>query len=126
MEGTGRPEGMSDLEWLVALEEIKQLKAKRDRYADAHDWEGYESLHAPDHVSDNDEWPAWTSGAEMIKNVSALMNPLITAHHSYDPEIIFDSPTKARAIWAMVDVAVRDNGGKNEWDIVFGYYYERY
>ena len=51
MEANGRPETMSDIEWLVAIEEIKQLKARRDRYCDAHDWAGYESLHAPDHVS---------------------------------------------------------------------------
>ena len=44
MEGNSRPEGMSDVEWLVALEEIQQLKARRDRYADAHDWDAYQSL----------------------------------------------------------------------------------
>ena len=39
-ESKTRPEGMSDIEWLVALEEIRQLKARRDRYVDAHDWDG--------------------------------------------------------------------------------------
>ena len=51
MEPQGRPQGMSDIEWLVALEEIRQLKARRDRYVDAHDWAALEALHAPDHVS---------------------------------------------------------------------------
>jgi hypothetical protein len=117
---------MSDLEWLVALEEIKQLKARRDRYVDSHDWEAYESLHAPDHVSHNDGYPPWTSAAEMVKNVKAIMRDTITAHHSYDAEIIFDSPTKARGIWAMLDASVSSDSGENKWGIVFGYYYESY
>jgi hypothetical protein len=46
MKGSGRAEGMSELEWLVALEQVRLLKARRDRYADAHDWEAYEALHS--------------------------------------------------------------------------------
>lgn len=126
MEANGRPEGMSDIEWLVALEEIRQLKARRDRYADAHDWEAYEALHAPDHVSHNDGQEPWTSSKEMIENVSRLMDDMITIHHSYDPEITFDSPNKARGIWAMTDAAVSKNGDRDNWTIGYGYYYETY
>jgi hypothetical protein len=126
MEGNGRPDGMSELEWLVALEEIRQLKARRDRYADAHDWEAYESLHAPDHVSHNDGQVTWTSSKEMIENVSRLMGDMITVHHSYDPEIVFDSPTKARAIWAMTDGIVSKETDRDRWSIGYGYYFESY
>jgi hypothetical protein len=126
MEGNGRPDGMSDIEWLVALEEIRQLKARRDRYADAHDWDAYEELHAPDHVSHNDGFEPWTSSKEMIENTSRLMGDMITIHHSYDPEIIFDSPTKARGIWAMTDAAVSKNDDRDHWTIGYGYYYETY
>ena len=86
MQG-GRPEGMSELEWLVALEEIRQLKARRDRYADA--------------LSHNDGYPPWTSSKEMIENARRIMGDMITVHHSYDPDIVFDSPTQARGIWTM-------------------------
>ena len=126
MEANGRPEEMSDVEWLVALEEIRQLKARRDRYADAHDWEAYESLHAPDHVSHNDGQEPWTSSKEMIENVSRIMDPMITIHHSYDPEIIFDSPTRARGIWAMSGGIVSKDGDQETWSHGFGYYYETY
>lgn len=108
MEKQGRPETMSDMDWLVALEEIRQLRARRDRYVDAHDWDAYEALHAPDHVSDHRGGldgvaSAWTSAAEMIENLRSnrVMNEGVTVHHSYDPEIIFETPTKARGIWAM-------------------------
>ena len=133
MEKQGRPADMSDMEWLVALEEIRQLKARRDRYADAHDWDGYQSLHAPDHTSfhaslNGDDAPVvWTTSEEMVRNVKHVMthiNPY-TTHHSYDPEIIFDTKTKARAIWARVDGGVtHDADGKPVWSIIYGYYYE--
>jgi hypothetical protein len=126
MEGNGRAEGMSELEWLVALEEIRLLKARRDRYADAHDWEAYEALHAPDHVSHNDGEDLWTSSEEMIENVSRIMNDMITVHHSYDPEIVFDSPTKARGIWAMTGAIVSKKDDRDSWSIGYGYYYETY
>jgi SnoaL-like domain len=126
MEGTGRPEGMSELEWLVALEEIRQLKARRDRYADAHDWEAYQALHVPEQFSHNEGFEPWTSSKEMIENVARLMSDMTTAHHSYDPDIVFDSPTKARGIWAMTDASVTKAADGPSWTIGYGYYYETY
>ena len=126
MEENGRAEGMSEIEWLVALEEIRLLKARRDRYADAHDWEAYEALHAPDHVSHNDGLEPWLSSKEMIENVSRMMNDMISVHHSYDPEIIFDSPTKARGIWAMSAASISKDGDQVTWTHVYGYNNETY
>jgi hypothetical protein len=136
MEERSRPEAMGDLEWLVALEEIRQLKARRDRYVDAHDWDGYEALHAPDHVSRHAPDPStgmtgepWTSAAEMMRNMRAMLvgTHTITAHHSYDPEIVFDTRTKARGIWAMQAAGVfKDADGEPGWQISHGYYYETY
>ena len=126
MEGNGRPDDMSDIEWLVALEEIKQLKARRDRYADAHDWAAYEALHAPDHVSHNDDQEPWKSSKEMIENVRRIMDDMITVHHSYDAEIVFDSPTSARGIWAMTGGIVSKTDAGDGWSIGYGYYYESY
>ena len=126
MEISGRAEGMSELEWLVALEEIRLLKARRDRYADAHDWEAYEALHAPDHVSHNDGQEPWRSSKEMIENVSRMMNDMISVHHSYDPEIIFESASKARGIWAMSAASISKDGEQATWMHVYGYYNETY
>ena len=131
----GRPEGMSDVEWLVALEEIRQLKARRDRYVDAHDWDGYASLHAPDHVSYHAPDPAlgsapepWTSVGQMMDNIRKHMpEGFYSAHHSYDPEIHFDTATKARGIWAMTAASVStDANGQPAWSIGYGYYFETY
>jgi hypothetical protein len=131
----GRPEGMSDIEWLVALEEIRQLKARRDRYVDAHDWDGYASLHAPDHVSHHAPDPKlglepepWTSVGQMMDNIRRQMpEDFFTAHHSYDPEINFETPTKARGIWAMTTGgAFNHANGEPGWSISYGYYFETY
>jgi hypothetical protein len=41
----------SALERLVAIEDIRRLKAERDRAVDERDWELYKSMHTPDFVS---------------------------------------------------------------------------
>ena len=42
-------EEVSDLERLIAIEDIKQLKSRRDRSVDLKDWDTYTALHSPDH-----------------------------------------------------------------------------
>ena len=55
-----------------------------------------------------------------------LMDDMITVHHSYDPEIIFDTPTKARGIWAATAAVVSNAADEATWSIGYGYYYESY
>jgi hypothetical protein len=127
---------MSDIEWLVAIEEIRQLHARRDRYVDALDWEGYALLHAPDHVADHPpdaktRFPGdrWTSTDEMIAKLSANTAMLegFSVHHSYDPEFYFETPTRAHAIWAMTNSGVYPREGHpTGWHIQYGYYYDSY
>ena len=92
---------MTDLERLTACEEIKLLKSRRDRAVDTHDWALYEALHAPDHRSLGQDYGQWTSAAQMIANIKLAMRGLLTMHHSHTPIITFDSPVKAKGIWAM-------------------------
>ncbi len=118
---------MSDLERLLALEEIKLLKARRDRAVDTKDWDTYLSLHAPDHESKNDGFPHWKSAEEMITNVRQLLGPeKISVHHSHTPEISFLSPTKATGIWAMEDNIFWKQGEEDHWLRGFGFYHETY
>ncbi len=105
-------DGLTGIEKLKALEEIALLKARRDRAADTKDWALYESLHAPDHVSENGDYGRWTSAAEMIVNVRKSMENLITLHHSHTPKITFESPTFARCIWAMEGMSFWRQGDK--------------
>jgi hypothetical protein len=117
---------MSDLERLVAIEEIKQLKSRRDRAVDQKDWATTETLHAPDHVSDVEGFPPWTSAAEMIRNVSASMAGITSVHHSHTPDITLESPTRATGIWAMEDYLSWRQGGEEHWLRGYGFYHETY
>jgi SnoaL-like protein len=118
---------LSDIEQLVAKEEIKLLKARRDRAVDTKDWDLYFSLHAPDHVSHNEGYPRWESAQEMIENVKQLLGPdKISVHHSHTPEITFESPTIAKGIWAMEDNIFWQQDGEEHWLNGFGFYHETY
>lgn len=111
---------------LKALESINLLKARRDRAADTKDWILYESLHAPDHRSMNGDYPPWRTAAEMIRNVSRIMAGLTTLHQSHTPEIEFDSPVKARGIWAMTGLSLWKQGNEDHWFRAYGHYFETY
>lgn len=117
---------LSDIDRLAAVEEIAVLKARRDRAADSKDWALYESLHAPDHVSENGDYGQWTTAAEMIVNVRKSMENLTTLHHSHTPEIIFEASTRARGIWAMEGMSFWQQGGEDHWFQAFGHYFETY
>jgi hypothetical protein len=118
---------MTDIEQLLAREEIKLLKARRDRAVDTKDWDTYLALHAPDHVSHNDGYARWNGAAEMIANVRKLLGPdIISVHHSHTPEITFESPTKATGIWAMEDNIFWKQGDEEHWLNGFGFYHETY
>jgi len=117
---------ISGLDRLLALEAIALLKARRDRAADTKDWVLYESLHAPDHVSENGDYGRWTSAVEMIANVAKSMEHLTTMHHSHTPEIEFDTPLSASGIWAMEGMSFWKQDGQDHWFQAFGHYFERY
>lgn len=120
-------DAMSDLERIVALEDIRMLKARRDRAVDTKDWDLYLSLHAPDHVSHNDGFDRWNSAAEMIENVKAILGEgKTTVHHSHSPEITFESPVKAKGIWGMEDNIYWEEGGVRYWLQGYGFYHETY
>jgi hypothetical protein len=117
---------ISGLEKLLALDEISLLKARRDRAADTKDWALYESLHAPDHVSENGDYGRWTSAVEMMLYVPKSMENLITLHQSHTPEIEFDSATRAHGIWAMEGMSFWKQDGEDHWFQAFGHYFETY
>jgi hypothetical protein len=118
---------MSDIEQLLAREEIKLLKARRDRAVDTKDWDTYLALHAPDHVSHNDGFDRWSSAEEMIANIRKLLgSDKISAHHSHTPEISFESSTRASGIWAMEDNIFWKQGNEEHWLHGFGFYHETY
>jgi hypothetical protein len=118
--------GMSDLERLVAIEDIKQLKSRRDRAVDQKDWEALESLHAPDHHSHVEGFASWTSAAEMIRNVRASLEGVTSVHQCHTPDITFETPSRAKGIWAMEDYLSWSQDGAKHWLRGYGFYEEIY
>jgi hypothetical protein len=117
---------MSDLERLVAIEDIKQLKSRRDRAVDMKDWEMLEALHAPDHHSYVEGFPPWTTAAEMIRNIRASLEEVVSVHQCHTPDITFESPTRARGVWAMEDFLTWQQDGREHWLRGYGFYEEIY
>ena len=144
---------MTTAERLLAIEEIKQLKARYFRNLDTKDWDGFQAVFAPDAVLDcrhamYSRDPATgaaifagkvlpeseavvearlTRGAANIRaEVEASVENIITVHHGHMPEIEIISPTTARAVWAMEDVLRGPPGWYLQTLVGYGHYHETY
>jgi hypothetical protein len=126
---------MSTLEYLVAIEEIKQLKARYFRCMDTKDWEGFADVFAPDAVMDmsgemrdaatRDE--GVTRGAsEIAAFVRGVVGNVETVHHGHMPEIEITSSSAARGTWAMEDMLRWPAGAPLRTLHGYGHYHETY
>jgi hypothetical protein len=112
---------MDPLEKLIAIEEIKQLEAKRVRLLDTKDWVPYAALHVPEMEHTYGMAPPAYGIDNVVAKVSSLLNNAITIHHIHSPEIEFPSSTTAKAIWAMEDTVIwLDEGTRMH---AFGHYF---
>jgi hypothetical protein len=118
--------GMSDLERLIAIEDIKNLKAQRDYVLDTKDWATYEALHAPDHYSHNEGEDRREGAKANTDWVAERLATTTTVHHSHTPNITFESATRARATWGMEDNLFWTENGVELWLQGFGFYHETY
>jgi SnoaL-like domain len=90
---------------LIDIEAIKQLKARYFRFMDAKRWADWAMVFAVDAVMDVPEADMVTHGrAEIVRNVSTVLEGARTAHHGHMPEIEITGPDTARGIWAMFDL----------------------
>lgn len=122
---------MDPVETLLAVEEIKQLVARRCRSLDAQDWDAYADCHTPDVVS---YAISSESGAEEpTRGIEAVLVFLrtqlagrTTVHHVHSPEIELTSPVTATGTWAMEDRLWWEHDGTSYWMHGFGHYRETY
>ena len=95
-----------DIERLLAIEEIKQVKAKYFYGLDHKDWELWRrevwaadgELHVPEFRAE-----PFTGWDAVIAYVSEATGDQVSVHHGHMPIIEFTSDTTARVIWAMED-----------------------
>ncbi|HTX97848.1 MAG TPA: nuclear transport factor 2 family protein [Mycobacterium sp.] len=117
----------NDVTALLAIEAIKQLKARYCRYLDSKDWAAWRGVFTDDFISDTVE----AGGKEIVGaddfvafTRRALGRPAQrTAHQVHAPEIELTSATTARGVWALQDV-VRFGPGVTL--VGYGHYHETY
>jgi hypothetical protein len=116
-----------DATGLMAVEAIKQLKARYCRYLDAKDWASWRTLFTEDFLSDTSQ-----AGGKRIAGADDFVaftrkgigRPAqATAHQVHAPEIELTSETTARGVWALQDV-VRFGPGVTL--VGYGHYHETY
>jgi hypothetical protein len=133
---------MDAVDQLLAIERIKQLKARYFRFMDTKDWEGMRTIWTEDAVFDaraartvdpttvpaGDESATWIySGGDNIVEFIRSVVVMPTAHHGHCHEIEVLSATDARGIIAMED-RIWAAPGATQTMLLHGYghYHEEY
>jgi hypothetical protein len=94
----------SSLDELLAIEAIRQLKARYCRFVDTKQWERLTRLFTPNaHLEGFGSVPDGSDPAAFVAAVSGGLAQAITIHHVHTPEIVFTSPDRARGVWPMMD-----------------------
>jgi hypothetical protein len=127
--------GVSDLERLVAVEDIRRLKARYFRCIDTRDWPGFTACFAPDAIMDvsgeperliKDERGVYRGAAAIGAWGERAATGIQTRHHILMPEIDVTSALSASGIWAIEDRFWWPEGGPHRTLHGLGYEYETY
>lgn len=98
---------MTPLDQLLAIEDIKQLRARFARCMDTRDWAGMRATLADDCEFDagqeSNVEEIWRGPADIVANIRRSFTGASSVHHAHTPEIELTSPTSAKGIWAMQD-----------------------
>lgn len=96
---------------LIDREKIKLLKAQYCRFLDTKQWPELRALFLDDAGFEGfGSAPTGSTVDQFIAGISTRLTEALTVHHCHMPEITFNGPDRARAIWAMVDVVELQNG----------------
>lgn len=111
---------------LIAVEEIKQLKARYFRYLDTQDWTAWRRLFASD--ARLDIGGAVRSPDELLDLTRDLLTGAVSVHRGFMPEIEIIGPDTATGVWAMEDYIVlpTEPGTPPRGMHGFGHYREAY
>jgi hypothetical protein len=130
---TQNDQAVSPLDRLLAIEEIKRVKAKYFYYLDHKDWIGWKrDVFAPDvvfHVPEARAEP-WVDVDSFIAWAAQQAGQQVSVHHGHMPDIEILSATTAKGIWAMEDILRYPEGKRSPAGFNFlhgyGHYHETY
>jgi ketosteroid isomerase-like protein len=118
---------LNDVQRLLAIEEIKKLKARYFRLLDAHDWERFADLFTDDVVFEITESSSGaTTKDQFLAALRRHLTPAISVHHGHMPEIEILSETTGSGIWAMFDSVTPPAGSDYPVLTGYGHYHEEY
>ena len=123
---------MTDIEKLLAIEQIKQLKGKYFYYYDHKDWARWKAeVWASDGRLELSEIDKVISGVdEIVEFCAASAGNQISVHHGYTPILEILTGETATGIWAMEDILRFPEGETSRYGYSFlhgwGHYHETY
>jgi len=109
---------------LLAVEEIKQLKARYFRFLDTKDWAGLASVFTADAVLEA-EGRAREGADNIVGFVAKFLEGAVSVHHGHMPEITITGPDSATGVWAMFDYLQLPTEPPSELR-GYGHYHEEY
>ena len=118
----------AQLQQLLDIEQIKQLKARYFRLMDTKQWDDWGLIFATNCVMEVPEADMVNNGREdIVTNVSTALIGARTAHHGHMPEIEITGDGTARGVWAMFDyVEWPEQDGTRVGLQGYGHYREEY
>lgn len=128
---------ITSTERLVAIEDIKRLKARYFRSLDEKTWSKLRDVFTPTAIFDvrggMQENPVIADFGEPIRGVdeivaylSSRLGSVITVHAGHSPEIEIVSSAEASAIWGMSDLLRPASGEPFALFRGYGHYHETY
>jgi uncharacterized protein (TIGR02246 family) len=119
---------VSDIQRLLDIEAIKQLKARYFRMLDTKDWGGFASLFTVDTHLLVPEGDVDVTGREAVaESISTVLRGVQTVHHGHMPEIELTGSDTASGIWAMSDyVEFPPRDGARVGLQGYGHYHDSY
>ncbi|MNK28378.1 Bile acid 7-alpha dehydratase [compost metagenome] len=116
---------------LIAIEEIKQMKARYCRFVDTKQWESLRVLLAVEaklsfEGQDGEQLYKFDGRDQWIDLTSGVLAKARTVHQVHSPEIEVLSATRAKGIWGMEDIIEMPEGIEAPFKTMhgFGHYYE--
>ncbi len=118
---------MTPIDRILAMEEIKAVKARYFRHLDTKHWAEFGKVFTADATlevapREGDPGRKETGAPQILAWVSSALADAITVHHGHMPEIEILSPDRASAIWAMDDIVIWKDRALHGW----GHYHETY
>lgn len=117
---------METIERLLAIEEIKQLMARRTRCVDEKDWEGLAACFCEDAISYSIQADGIQGSRNIASRIQEALHHRVTVHQIHIPEISISSDNAAEGIWPMQDDLTWQADGKAYWQRGFGQYRQTY